>query len=216
MTESPILQIARHEIRQVLREPKFLVPFLFPPLLLCLSEFLFLSGVDDPYVVRQLMLFCALLISPMGVPLASDSFAGERERGSLELLLLLPVKPAEIFFGKLLAVIPIPFVFILFGESAYALAFGNASFDVWWMSVVAGFAFSVFISGFSLLVSLYVNTARAANQSALVSVFVLLIVSEKFSGYYFAYPYAPLVLIAAVALFFVAASLIALKRFRQM
>ena len=84
-----VFHVARHEIRQILREPKFLLPFLFPPVLLVASQVLLLPRGVSPEVLSRMMLFCALLIATMIVPLASDSFAGERERGSLELLLLL-------------------------------------------------------------------------------------------------------------------------------
>ena len=91
-------KIARHELGMILREPKFLIPFVLPPILLIVSQLVLLPGENDPMVFTRMMLICALLIAPMVVPLASDSFAGERERGSLELLMLLPVKPASIFY----------------------------------------------------------------------------------------------------------------------
>ena len=123
-------KIARHELGMILREPKFLIPFVLPPILLIVSQLVLLPGENDPMVFTRMMLICALLIAPMVVPLASDSFAGERERGSLELLMLLPVKPASIFYGKLLALIPLPLVFVVVAETAYVLATGFWDFGV--------------------------------------------------------------------------------------
>ena len=141
------LRIAGHEIRQILREPKFLLPFLFPPVLLVVSQVALLPPDVPSWMVSRMMLFCALLIAPMIVPLASDSFAGERERGSLELLLLLPVRPSAVFYGKLLALLPVPLVLVALAETAYAAASGMFSFSVWWKSVFAGFFACVFFCG---------------------------------------------------------------------
>ena len=47
--------------------------------------------------------FCFMSMLVGGFYLAIDTTAGERERGSLEPLLSLPVSRAELIFGKMLA-----------------------------------------------------------------------------------------------------------------
>ena len=213
--KTPMLHIARHEIRQVLREPKFLLPFLFPPVLLVASQVLFLPKDVSPEILSRMMLFCALLIAPMIVPLASDSFAGERERGSLELLLLLPASPATIFYGKLLALLPLPFFLVVLAEIAYALVSGIFVFSFWWKSVLAGILACLCFSGISLFVSLHVKTARAANQISLVFVFLLLLALGSLSNLYFARPWMPFLLLSLVVILFVALSAISFRKFRK-
>lgn len=178
-------RIARHEIRQVLREPKFWIPFLIPPTLLICTQFAFLSGTLNGDVVPFTMLVCALLLSSMVVPLASDSFAGERERGSLELLQLLPTDPASVFCGKLLALLPVPFAFLLLAETIFAFAF-QIDFSIWLLVSWAGICFTILFSFIALLVSFCVKTARAANQISLLFFFGFFVVLYFFAPLYLA------------------------------
>ncbi len=210
-----VFHVARHEICQVLREPKFLLPFLFPPVLLVASQVMLLPKDASPDILSRMMLFCALLIAPMIVPLASDSFAGERERGSLELLLLLPASPATIFYGKLLALLPIPLVLVVLAEIAYALVSGVFVFSFWWKSVLAGILACACFSSISLFVSLRVKTARAANQISLVFVFLLLLAFGVLADFYFAKPWMPVLFFSLVALVFAALSAISFRKFRK-
>ena len=207
-------KIARHELGMILREPKFLIPFVLPPILLIVSPLVLLPGENDPMVFTRMMLICALLIAPMVVPLASDSFAGERERGSLELLMLLPVKPASIFYGKLLALIPLPLVFVVVAETAYVLATGFWDFDVYAKSILLGILTSFVFTGIALFISLRVKTARATNQIAHMFVFLLLILGNVFARAYYTISLAPVILTVAVAMTFVVASALSFKKFR--
>lgn len=209
------LRIARHEIRQILREPKFLLPFLFPPVLLIVSQAVFLPSDIPEWMLSRTMLFCALLIAPMMIPLASDSFAGERERGSLELLLLLPVRPSSIFYGKLLALLPVPLFLVALAETVYAAASGILVFSLWWKSVLAGFLACVFFSGVSLFVSLSVKTARAANQISLVFVFAFLPAFGALSDFYLENAWAPLLFLFLVIVAFFAMSTVSFRKFRK-
>ena len=207
-------KIARHELGMILREPKFLIPFVLPPILLIVSPLVLLPGENDPMVFTRMMLICALLIAPMVVPLASDSFAGERERGSLELLMLLPVKHASIFYGKLLALIPLPLVFVVVAETAYVLATGFWDFDVYAKSILLGILTSFVFTGIALFISLRVKTARATNQIAHMFVFLLLILGNVFARAYYTISLAPVILTVAVAMTFVVASALSFKKFR--
>ncbi len=213
--KSPTLHVACHEIRQILREPKFLLPFLFPPVLLVASQVLLLPEDTSPEILSRMMLFCALLIAPMIVPLASDSFAGERERGSLELLLLLPVPPSAIFYGKLLALLPIPFFLEIVAATTYALVSGTFSLSLWWKSVLAGILACACFSVISLFVSLHVKTARAANQISLAFVFPLLLCLGAFSDFYFGNPWMPLLFFVFSVFLVIALSAISFRKFRK-
>ncbi|MBP5247285.1 MAG: ABC transporter permease subunit [Fibrobacter sp.] len=207
-------KIARHELGMILREPKFLIPFFIPPILLIVSQLVLLPGEDDPWVFTRMMLNCALLIAPMVAPLAADSFAGERERGSLELLMLLPVKPSSIFYGKLLALIPLPIVFMFVAESSYVVATGFWDFAVYAKSVLLGILMSFVFTGIALFISLRVKTARATNQIAHLFIFLLLILGNVFARAYYSYALVPLFLTVAVVCAFAAVSAMSSKTFR--
>lgn len=210
-----VFHVARHEIRQILREPKFLLPFLFPPVFLVASQVMLLPKDVSPEILSRMMLFCALLIAPMIVPLASDSFAGERERGSLELLLLLPAPPSVIFYGKLLALLPVPFLLVILAETAYAIVSGVFVFSFWWKSVLAGILACVCFSGVSLFVSLHVKTARAANQISLVFVFLLLLCFGAVADFYFGKSWMPFLLLFLIVFLFVVLSAVSFRKFRK-
>lgn len=207
-------KMAQHELGMILREPKFLIPFILPPILLIVSQLVLLPGEDDPMVFTRMMLICALLIAPMVVPLASDSFAGERERGSLELLMLLPVKPASVFYGKLFALIPLPLVFVVVAETAYVLATGFWDFGVYAKSVLLGILTSFVFTGIALFISLRVKTARATNQIAHMFIFLILILGNVFARAYYTIALAPILLTVAVVVTFVVVSALSFKKFR--
>ena len=93
-----ILHVLKHELRLVFREPRFWIPFIIPPVILAASQMLAVSrygGQIMEGMESYMMLLLGCLMAPMGAPLAADSFAGERERNSLELLQLSPAKPAQ-------------------------------------------------------------------------------------------------------------------------
>ena len=186
-----IFHVMRHELRQILREPKYLLPYFFPPFLLICSLFFILENASSE-TIPFTMLLCALLLSPMAVPLASDSFAGERERGSLELLQLLPGNSSFIFYGKLLALIPIPLFFLLLSETIFAGMLSGNAFSFWIKSVWAGFCMTILFSSIALFVSLSVKTARAANQISLLFFFALFIIFQFFAERYFSIDFASL------------------------
>ena len=111
-----MLHILKHELCLIFREPRFWIPFIIPPVILAASQMLAVSRYGGEIMQGMdgyMMLLLGCLMAPMGAPLAADSFAGERERNSLELLQLSPIKPSHLFWGKLLAVLPFPIIFSL-------------------------------------------------------------------------------------------------------
>src|SRR3989338_6609150 len=109
-----VLRMARHEWRLILREPRFLVPFLITPLLLVgFQAFAVASAADGDagdirVVTRSLLLMLAVFAPSLAIPLGADSFAGERERNTLEVLLCLPIGMRALFWGKVLGILPLP------------------------------------------------------------------------------------------------------------
>src|SRR5580704_674042 len=82
-----------------------------------------------------------------GMYLAIDATAGERERGSLEPLLTLPVKRAQLIFGKMLATCAFMTLSLSLTVSAFAIVLQFAGLERFGMSVNFGplVALSVFV-----------------------------------------------------------------------
>ena len=117
-----MLHVFKHEIRLIFRDPRFWIPFIIPPVILAASQGIAVSRYGGQIMEGMegyMMLLLGCLMAPMGSPLAGDSFAGERERNSLELLQLAPIAPAKLFWGKLLAILPFPVVFAILEQIGY-------------------------------------------------------------------------------------------------
>jgi len=113
------------------------------------------------FAVLQVVFYVAGLI---GMIIGADSISGERERGTLEALLLTPVSRRQIILGKLLAglspwpvalFIAIPFLKIL---SQGDPVFGQA---LYWGGIV-GSLLAVGFSGLGMLVSFWSNSNRVS------------------------------------------------------
>ncbi|MDR1760494.1 MAG: ABC transporter permease [Fibrobacter sp.] len=183
-----MFHIVKHEMRLIFREPRFWVPFFLPPLLLLISLGILLfqgSSVLLGSSLYSLALLSGVLTVPMVIPLIADSFAGERERHSLELLLLLPVPRSQLFLGKILAVLPFPFLFSFLIQCLFLIFFPGFSFDIFWKSLVGVAAACFLISAVSLMISLSAGSAKAATQGAFLCVIPLFFLAQWGGEYYF-------------------------------
>jgi ABC-2 type transport system permease protein len=104
---------------------------------------------------------------------AADAVSGERERGTLETLLVTPVARAEIVAGKLLAALSLwPAAFVVAIPSLWFLGRGvDAVADAVLAGLVAGTLLAAALAGLGLLIS---TVARSNRISLSVSLFVLL------------------------------------------
>jgi ABC-type transport system involved in multi-copper enzyme maturation permease subunit len=123
---SPAFGIARHEWRLIFKEPRFLLPFLITPLLLMgLQAFTVFvqplgSVTETLTLARSLLLMLAVLAPSAAVPLGADSFAGEKERNTLEILMCLPVEMGSLFWGKVMGMYPVPVLVGWMGQGVMA------------------------------------------------------------------------------------------------
>ena len=171
----------KHELRLIFRDPRFWIPFIIPPVILAASQAIAVSRYGGQIMQGMegyMMLLLGCLMAPMGAPLAADSFAGERERNSLELLQLSPIAPVKLFWGKLLAVLPFPLAFSLLAEFAYWFSHPAISTTIAVASILGALSAVLITSAFSLLFSLRVKTARAATQLSLFVVVPLLLLVQ--------------------------------------
>ncbi len=177
-----ILHVLKHELRLIFREPRFWIPFMIPPVLLAASQGIAVSRYGGQIMQGMegyMMLLLGCLMAPMGAPLAADSFAGERERNSLELLQLSPVKPADLFWGKLLAVLPFPLMFSLICQLVYfAVHVDSVSGCIAVAAILGSMSACLLVNALSLLLSLKAKTVRAATQGTLFFIVPLLLLVQ--------------------------------------
>jgi len=177
-TARPWALVTAHELRDLWLAGRGL-PLIFAFSLL-LSVITYLAATNQALNFLEqreavnLLLQVAVAVGALLVLLtAADSVSGERERGTLETLLVTPVPRAQLMAGKLLAALSIwfvalavtvPYVWFLgrgVGVVAEALILG----------VVVGSLLAVFLAGLGLLVSVLASSNRV---SLSVSLFLLL------------------------------------------
>jgi ABC-2 type transport system permease protein len=122
--------------------------------------------------------------------LTATAVVRERERGTIEQLIVTPIRPWELVLGKLL-----PYVILAFTNTLEVLVIGSLWFkvpirgDVGLLLLLSGL-FLVSSLGIGLLVSTIANT----QQEAMLTVFFTLLPSIFLSGFFFPLQALPLVL----------------------
>lgn len=151
-----------------------------------LATFLLLFGViypanaGAPYLRSEMAFLLPCLGAVFMINAAADSFAGERERHTLDALLASPLSDEGLLLGKIAA----PMIFgwltalaqILVGWiSANAASRSIAFFDprIFWSAVSITLALNFFISATCVLLSLRAATVRQAVQTATAVLFAL-------------------------------------------
>jgi sodium transport system permease protein len=166
MTQDAWMIVFRKELVDTLRDSRsLLLAFLFcwlGPLLAAVLSY----TVPQPGLLPGFLL---VVVFTSAMPLAIDSMAGERERGSLEPLLLNAVPPAELVVGKWLAIVSLSFAGVVFNLVCSAIAvhvtpLGKlpAASLLWMCAAVAPLC--VLASGLQLLVSTFARSHKEANS----------------------------------------------------
>ena len=211
-----MLHVFRHELRLIFRDPKFWIPFVIPPVILAASQGIAVSRYGGQIMEGMegyMMLLLGCLMAPMGAPLAGDSFAGERERNSLELLQLSPIKPSTLFWGKMLAILPFPVVFSLLAQSAYWLAHPDIPAVSAVASILGALSAVLLTTAFSLMLSLRVKTVRAAAHISLFLIVPLLLLVQLFHEVFLQGLLLPVVTLAASVILCAVSVSLGLRRF---
>ncbi len=179
---NPVLVIAQKEIKELTASARGLGWLLAMSLVLsCLGLVLIgsaeLSLLDNAQIVYMMMGTVTALGGILAIVLGSDALAGERERGSLTLLLLAPITPAEIVLGKMggqiagwcvMYLVSLPYVWAV-GSSGQNLGPAVLYLALFGTPVVVGFGF--------LAIAL---SARLPNvrSSLLISLILLLLLAS--------------------------------------
>ncbi len=122
--------------------------------------------------------------------LTATSVVRERERGTIEQLIVTPIRPWELVTGKVL-----PYVILAFINTFEVLAIGH-----WWFGapIRGSLALIVASSGLLLLsglgIGLFASTMANTQQEAMLSVWMTLLPSIFLSGFFFPLEAMPAVL----------------------
>jgi ABC-2 type transport system permease protein len=136
------------------------------------------------YVVPGLV---GVILTMTMVMLTAMAIARERERGTLEQLIVSPVRPVELILGKI-----VPFVAIGYVQMTLVLLMGKLVFDVPVLGSILllyGMAF-VFIAG-NLALGLFFSTLAQTQQQAMQMSFFFLLPNILLSGFMFPFEAMP-------------------------
>ncbi|HEY3817848.1 MAG TPA: ABC transporter permease [Polyangiaceae bacterium] len=136
------------------------------------------------YVVPGLI---GVILTMTMVMLTAMAIARERERGTLEQLVVSPVKPIELVVGKIL-----PYVVIGYVQMALILGFARLVFDVPVRgSVPLLFALAFLFISANLAIGLFFSTLAATQQQAMQMSFFFLLPNILLSGFMFPFEAMP-------------------------
>lgn len=137
-------------------------------------------------IITMGFIFAIMAISLTAIYCATDSTAGEKERGTLETFLTFPIKSEELITGKFLAIFISCLITSLISTLLAVISFGLASnmFEIYkdtilnfnfvtiTMGLLIMIAFSVFISGLCIAIASLSKSYKEA-QSSLTPVSLL-------------------------------------------
>lgn len=187
--------VARREIRDQMRDWRILAPIailtLFFPILMNFTAQQavdFVNRYGAPLIGERLIPFLLMVVGffPISVSLvvALESFAGERERLSLEPLLATPLSDTQLYMGKMLASVALPLLGAYLGIFVYLL--GLALRVQWYpppqlllQILLLTTAQAVVMVSAAVVISSQATSVRAAN---LLASFVILPVAQLIIG----------------------------------
>ncbi len=167
--------------------------------------FVYVMGL---YFFAPFFLIIPLMASSV---IASDSFAGEKERKTIEALLATPISDSELFLGKILvSFIPSMLVTVV-SFTMYSIVIDIVSFVIFngrlllpnmvWIMLIFGLAPTVALAsiGLTVMISAKVKGFREAQQiSAILLIPILALVFGQVTG---AIIFGPIVVAALIGLF---------------
>ncbi len=186
--------ITRRELRDTLTDWRLVTPLallsLALPLLVAAAALVFIRFTEQIDLAVQIIPFAMLLVGflPAGFSLilALESFAGERERNTLETLLAMPIGDRELYLAKLVAALAMPLIggllsqivfgmnLLVFAPDVMLVAFHPLRIALL-LALVITMAL-VMVSG-AVIISSHVMTVRAASLlSSLILVPLALVV----------------------------------------
>ena len=145
-------------------------------------------NLDDAYFMVPGIV--GMVLFTLTSMVTANSIVRERERGTIEQLIVTPIRPWELVIGKM-----IPYVILAFFNTAEVLAIGT----FWFKVPIRGSLALVFgMSGLFLLTSLGIgllaSTIASTQQEAMMIVYMIFLPSVFLSGFFFPVDAMPVVL----------------------
>lgn len=174
--------VAWRELRDQLRDWRIIIPMVVLTIILpflanagAQAAVNFTARYDTPLIAERLVPFLMLVVGffPVTVSLviALEAFVGEKERGTIEPLLVSPLKDWQIYFGKLLAGTVAPLMTSYLGIGVYLtglaiqrIPFPDPNRMAQTLTLTTAQAF-LMVSG-AILISTQSTSVRAANLMA--------------------------------------------------
>jgi ABC-2 type transport system permease protein len=144
------------------------------------SELNLIPPKEMVFLTLQNAIFFGVFI---GMIIGADGISGERERGTLEVLLLTPASRRQLLLGKLLAALtPWPAAFVISIPTLIVVAQGNAVLiQALWLGGILGTVLAIAFASFGLLVSTWCNSNKVSMFIAL-GVWLLMFLLTQLPG----------------------------------
>lgn len=179
---SAALVITEREVRDSVSDWRTLTPMivlalLFPSVVVVGIRFglPFINSIEPNAAADKVIPFGALMASffpiSFSLILALESFVGEKERNTLEALLSMPLSDAELFLGKLAAVLIPPIILSLTGLSVYLVGLRllvgfSLPAELVVLAIGLGLTEALVMVAAAVVVSSHTTSVRAANLMA--------------------------------------------------
>ena len=174
--------VAQDNLEVLTRDARGGMPLAAQPIILFNPE-----GRTANYIIPGLV---AILMQMIAIFLASGSVVRERERGTMEQLMVTPVDPLGLMLGKVA-----PYLFLGLGETALILAIMRWAFEVPIQgSLVFLFAIMIVYLAALLALGLFISTRAKTEMEAMQMAQMLVLPSIFLSGYIFPIKGMPFVL----------------------
>ena len=160
--------------------------------------------------------------------IASDSFAGEKERKTIEAILATPISDSELLLGKMLVSFILSMVVTVASFAIYTTVIDAFSFTIFdgrlllpnpvWLMLIFGVAPTIALAGIGLtvMISARVKGVREAQQiSSILLLPILMLVLGQISGAIFLGPTVVAILIAAFVVVDLIVFYIGLRSFKR-
>ena len=123
----------------------------------------------------------ALIMQNITVMLTAFSMVREKERGTIEQLIVTPVRPLELILGKL-----VPYILIGYAGFLFSLGLCIFWFGIWpagnlWLLLILGALFTVS----SLMIGMLISTVSKTQLQAMMAMIIIILPSILLSGFIF-------------------------------
>jgi len=116
----------------------------------------------------------------IGMIIGADAISGERERGTLEVLLLTPASRRQLLLGKLLASLtPWPAAYLISIPTLIVVSQGNdVLYQALWLGAALGTVLAIAFAGFGLLVSTWSNSNKTSMFITLLAWILMFLLTQ--------------------------------------